>query len=292
MSTPKLTEVSSAKSFGGLQKVYSHESTELKCKMNFAVFIPPVVLSSDSNVKRPVLYWLSGLTCTEQNFITKSGYQRYAAENNLVVVAPDTSPRGYTPIAGDDDSWDFGTGAGFYVDAVTDGWKDHYRMYSYVTKELISLVESELSYVAPGKRSISGHSMGGHGALITSLKNPSLFTSVSAFAPINNPTAVPWGKKAFTGYLGPDEESWKDWDATCLLGKYNGPDLHLLVDQGTADPFLTVQLDGKNFIEAASKAKVPLVYRLQDGYDHSYYFISTFIEEHIKHHAKLLNELP
>ena len=292
MAASKVTEVSSAKSFGGLQKVYSHESSELKCKMNFAIYLPPSVAFAESGGKKlPVLYWLSGLTCTEQNFITKSGYQRYASENNLVVVAPDTSPRGVS-VPGDEDSWDFGTGAGFYVDAVTDGWKDHYRMYSYVTKELIDLVESEFPFVAPGKRSISGHSMGGHGALICSLKNPSLYTSVSAFAPINNPIAVPWGQKALKGYLGPDEGTWKDWDATCLIAKYTGPDLHLLVDQGTADPFLVEQLDGKKFVQAASDGKVPLVYRLQDGYDHGYFFVGTFIEEHIKHHANLLKQLP
>lgn len=286
----KVTEVSSAKCFGGLQKVYSHESDELKCKMNFAIYLPPSVANTDSKVKRPVLYWLSGLTCTEQNFITKSAFQRYASENELIVVAPDTSPRG-VPISGDEDSWDFGTGAGFYVDATTDGWKDHYRMFSYVTSELINLIETEFPCVAAGKRSISGHSMGGHGALICALKKPTLYTSVSAFAPINNPINVPWGQKAFKGYLGPDESKWVEWDATCLIAKHKGPDLHFLVDQGTADPWLEVQLDGKKFIQAASEGKVPLNYRIQEGYEHGYFFVATFIEEHIKYHTKFLNEL-
>lgn len=223
----KVTEVSSSKSFGGLQKVFSHESEELKCKMNFAVYVPPKALDGEVC---PVLYWLSGLTCTEQNFIVKCGYQRYAAENNLVVVAPDTSPRGVN-IPGEDDDWDFGSGAGFYVNATQEPWKKHYRMFSYVTDELPALIESEFDFVEPGKRSISGHSMGGHGALICALKNPGFYVSASAFAPINNPSKVPWGQKAFKGYLGPDEESWKDWDATCLAKGYSGPPISFLVDQ-------------------------------------------------------------
>lgn len=196
--------------------------------MKFAVYVPPQAEITGTQV--PVLYWLSGLTCTEQNFITKSGFQRYAAENNVVVISPDTSPRGLS-IAGEDDDWDFGSGAGFYVNATQDPWKKNYRMYSYVTEELPALVESELAYVQKGRKSISGHSMGGHGALICALKNPGSYVAATAFAPISNPSQVPWGQKAFTGYLGPDTESWKEWDATELAKKYTGPSLNLLVDQ-------------------------------------------------------------
>lgn len=225
MST--VTEVSSSKCFGGLQKVFSHDSEELKCKMNFSLFVPPKALEGQ---KCPVLYFLSGLTCTEQNFIVKSGYQRYAAENNLVVVGPDTSPRGVN-IPGEDDDYDFGSGAGFYVNATLDPWKKHYRMYSYVSEELPALIDSEFPFVEPGKRSISGHSMGGHGALICTLKNPGMYASTSAFSPISNPSRVPWGQKAFKGYLGFDEESWKEWDATEIAKKYSGPPNSILVDQ-------------------------------------------------------------
>lgn len=225
---PALTEVSTAKCFGGHQKVFSHDSQELGCNMKFAVYVPPQAETAGAQL--PVLYWLSGLTCTEQNFITKSGFQRYAAENNVVVVSPDTSPRGLS-IAGEDDDWDFGSGAGFYVNATQDPWKNNYRMYSYVTEELPALIESELPYVQKGRKSISGHSMGGHGALICALKNPGAYVAATAFAPISNPSQVPWGQKAFTGYLGPDNELWKEWDATELAKTYTGPSLHLLVDQ-------------------------------------------------------------
>lgn len=286
----ELKEESSAKSFGGLQKVYSHESREVKCLMKFAVYLPPKAVDVPTR-KFPVLYWLSGLTCTEQNFIIKSGYQRYAAENDLVVVAPDTSPRG-CGIEGEDVDWDFGTGAGFYVDATEEKWKNNYRMFSYVTRELPALIESSFDFVEKGRRSISGHSMGGHGALICALKNPGMYVSVSAFAPINNPTQVPWGQKALAGYLGTNQEFWKEWDATCLVEKYHGPPLNLLVDQGSADPYLEVQLRGDNFIAACSKGNVPLVYRLHDGYDHGYFFVGTFIEEHMKHHASALMSSP
>jgi len=223
----RVTEVSSSKAFGGLQKVFSHESTELKCKMNFSLFVPPKALDGE---QCPVLYFLSGLTCTEQNFITKCGFQKYASQHNLIVVGPDTSPRGVN-IPGEDDAYDFGSGAGFYLNATQDPWKTNYRMFNYVTDELPSLVESEFSFVLPYSRSITGHSMGGHGALICSLKKPGFYSSTSAFAPINNPTRVPWGKKAFNGYLGPDEEAWKEWDATCLAEKYSGPPLSIFVDQ-------------------------------------------------------------
>lgn len=282
----ELKEESSAKSFGGLQKVFSHESKEVKCQMKFALYLPPKAIDGPTR-KFPVLYWLSGLTCTEQNFITKSGYQRYASENDIIVVAPDTSPRG-VGIEGEDTDWDFGTGAGFYVDATEEEWKTNYRMYSYVTRELPALIESNFDFVEKGKCSISGHSMGGHGALICALKNPGMYVSVSAFAPIINPTQVPWGQKALAGYMGSNKESWKEWDATCLVESYKGPSLNLLIDQGSADPYLEVHLRADNFISASAKANVPLVYRLQDGYDHGYFFVGTFIEEHLKHHASAL----
>lgn len=218
--------VSSVKSFGGLQNVYSFFSQELQCETKFSAYLPPNC--GDSN-RMPVLYWLSGLTCTEENFIIKSGFQRYAAEQKLVVVGPDTSPRNCN-IEGEDTDWDFGTGAGFYVDATTEKYKKNYRMYSYVNKELPKVVEDNLPVIA-GVRGISGHSMGGHGALISALKNPGLYKSVTAFAPISNPTASPWGIKCFTGYLGDKKEDWKNWDATELVTKYTGPELHLRIDQ-------------------------------------------------------------
>ncbi|PVD18502.1 hypothetical protein C0Q70_21051 [Pomacea canaliculata] len=244
-----LQEVSSNKIFGGYQKVYSHESTELKCVMRFAVYLPPAAETG----KVPVLYWLSGLTCTEQNFITKAGVQKYASELGLIIVAPDTSPRGIG-IQGEDDSYDFGTGAGFYVDATQDKWKNNYRMYSYVTRE-----------------------------------NPGMFRSVSAFAPICNPIKCPWGQKAFTGYLGTDTQMWEQYDATSLIAKYSGPSLELFVDQGKEDNFLSDgQLLPDRLMEACTVNKVPIILRMQEGYDHSYYFIATFIEDHVRHHAKFL----
>merc|ERR1712137_116940 len=233
-----LNQVSSNKCFGGFQKVFSHDSEELKCKMNFSIYLPPQ--SEDTEVKLPVIYWLSGLTCSEQNFIQKAGGQRLAAEHGVIIVCPDTSPRGCN-IEGEDDSWDFGTGAGFYLDATEEKWKTNYRMFSYVTKELPLLVASHFP-VNSSLQSIMGHSMGGHGALTIALKNPGVYRSVSAFAPIANPTAVPWGKKAFPLYLGADAESWKEYDSVELIRKYTGPHVRLLVDQGAADNFLEEQL--------------------------------------------------
>lgn len=278
---PDITEVSSNKVFSGWQKVYSHESYELGCKMNFGIFLPPQVEEGPV----PVIYWLSGLTCTEANFVQKAGAQKYASEQGVILVAPDTSPRNLN-IPGEDDDWDFGTGAGFYVDAVKMPWKKHYRMYSYVTKELPALINEKFP-VLPDKQSIMGHSMGGHGALICALKNPGLYKTVSAFAPISNPISCPWGKKAFSGYLGGTETNaaWREWDATELVKKYNGPPLDILVDQGKEDKFLkNGQLLPENLLSAAKDAGLSLVLRFQESYDHSYFFISTFIEDHIKHH--------
>uniref|UniRef100_A0A8C2HB73 S-formylglutathione hydrolase n=1 Tax=Cyprinus carpio TaxID=7962 RepID=A0A8C2HB73_CYPCA len=253
----------------------SVSSSELKCKMKFAIYLPPKAESS----KCPVLYWLSGLTCTEQNFITKAGSQQAASEHGIIIVAPDTSPRGCN-IEGEEESWDFGTGAGFYVNATQEPWKTNYRMYSYVTEELPRLINSNFP-ADPEKMSISGHSMGGHGALIC---------SVSAFAPICNPIQCAWGQKAFSGYLGPDKSTWELYDATVLAESYSGPELDILIDQGRDDQFLSAsQLLPDNLIAACSKKKIPVVFRLQQGYDHSYHFIFSFINDHIKHHAKYLN---
>ncbi|KAK1169726.1 S-formylglutathione hydrolase-like isoform X1 [Acipenser oxyrinchus oxyrinchus] len=279
-----LTQVSSNKCFDGFQKVFEHDSTELKCKMRFGIYLPPKAEGG----KCPVLYWLSGLTCTEQNFITKAGSQQEAAEHGIIIVCPDTSPRGCN-IEGEDESWDFGTGAGFYVNATEDQWKVNYRMYSYITEELPHLISS--NFPADSERmSISGHSMGGHGALICALKNPGKYKSVSAFAPICNPMQCPWGQKAFNGYLGSDKSKWESYDATVLVSAYSGPQLDILIDQGRDDQFLAAgQLLPDNFIAACTEKKIPVVFRLQQGYDHSYYFVCSFISNHIKHHAKYLN---
>lgn len=265
--------------FGGWQDVYRHRSGALGCEMNFAVYLPP----QSQTQKLPVLYWLSGLTCTEQNFITKAGAQRYAAEHGLILVAPDTSPRGED--VADADGYDLGKGAGFYVNATQAPWSKHYRMYDYVVSELPALVEA--NFPTTDARAISGHSMGGHGALIVALKNPGRYRSVSAFSPIVAPTQVPWGEKAFTAYLGEDRETWKAWDAADLVAA--APErLPLLVDQGDADEFLAVQLKPELLQAACAAAGHPLELRLQPGYDHSYYFIESFIGEHIAYHAQAL----
>lgn len=282
---PEITQISSNKIFGGYQKVYCHESAELGCKMNFGIYLPPQ--SAEEAV--PVIYWLSGLTCTEANFIQKAGAQKYASENGVIIVAPDTSPRGLN-LPGEDESWDFGTGAGFYIDAEVEPWKKNYRMYSYITKELPALINEKFPTI-PDKQSIMGHSMGGHGALICALKNPGLYKSVSAFAPISNLTECAWGKKALSGYIGGSakNETWKKWDATELAKIYNGPPLDILIDQGKEDSFLKdSQLLPENLLSAAKDAGVPVILRFQEGYDHSYFFIATFIEDHIKHHIKYL----
>jgi S-formylglutathione hydrolase len=251
--------------------------------MNFGIFIPPQAESA----KVPVIYWLSGLTCTEQNFITKAGAQQYGAKHGVIIVAPDTSPRGCN-IEGEEESWDFGTGAGFYVDATKEKWKKNYRMYSYITKELPRVIEANFP-VLEGQQSIMGHSMGGHGALICYLKNPGLYKSVSAFAPICNPMECPWGQKAFCGYLGTDKNRWEEYDSCCLVKSFHGPISDILIDQGSSDDFLEKgQLLPKNFFSACTESRVPILLRMQEGYDHSYNFIATFIGEHIAHHAKYL----
>lgn len=278
--------VSSNKVFGGFQKVYSHQSKELACEMKFAIYLPPQ-LDENSSIRVPVLYWLSGLTCDESNFVQKAGAQRYAAEHGIIIVCPDTSPRG-VDIPGQDDSWDFGSGAGFYVDAIKEPWSKHYNMFSYVTKELIEVITVNFPTL-DGVQSISGHSMGGHGALICSLRCPGLYKSVSAFSPIANPIQCPWGQKAFAGYLGEDKQLWNEWDATELVKRYNGPPTELLIELGTDDNFLNQgQLLPDNLFDACAEARVACVLNKRDGYDHSYFFIASFIGEHIAYHAKVL----
>ena len=265
--------------FGGWQDVYRHRSAVLDCDMRFAVYLPPQAAKGPV----PVLYWLSGLTCTEQNFITKAGAQRYAAEQGVALVAPDTSPRGDD--VADDDGYDLGKGAGFYINATTTPWSRHYRMYDYVVHELPELVEAQLPMT--DMRAISGHSMGGHGALIIALKNPGRYRSASAFSPIVAPSHVPWGKKALSTYLGDDIEAWKAYDATELV-KTARARLPLLIDQGDADEFLHTQLQPDLFKAAADAAAHPVILRMQPGYDHSYYFVASFIGEHVAYHATAL----
>ncbi|NYZ61529.1 S-formylglutathione hydrolase [Luteimonas deserti] len=266
--------------FGGWQDVYEHASDTLGCTMRVAVYLPPQA----AHGRLPVLYWLSGLTCNEQNFITKAGAQRYAAEHGVIVVAPDTSPRGDD--VADADGYDLGKGAGFYVDAVQAPWSAHYRMYDYVVHELPALIEGGLP--ASGARAISGHSMGGHGALVIALRNPGRYRSVSAFSPIVAPSRVPWGAKAFGAYLGDDRAAWRAYDATALVETATER-LPLLVDQGDADEFLDDQLRPQLLQAACEAVGHPLTLRLQPGYDHSYYFIASFIGEHIAHHAAALH---
>ena len=265
--------------FGGSQEVWKHTSDVLGCEMNVGVYLPP---DADRG-PLPVLYWLSGLTCTEQNFITKAGAQRYAAEHNLILVAPDTSPRGED--VADDDGYDLGNGAGFYINATREPWAPHYRMYDYIVEELPKLIEEHFD--TTDRRSIFGHSMGGHGALMIALRNPGMYQSVSAFAPIVAPTQVPWGHKAFSNYLGEDREAWKAWD-TCELIANAKEKLTLLIDQGDADNFLEGQLRPELIEQACKQASHPLELRMQPGYDHSYYFISSFVGDHIAHHAAAL----
>ena len=278
-----LTNLGEHGCFGSTVSFHEHHSESCNANMRFAVYAPPQ--AEDGPV--PVLYYLAGLTSTEETFVTKGGAQRYAAKHGLMLVAPDTSPRGLG-LPGEDDDYDFGSGAGFYIDATAEPWSRNYRMYSYVTRELPALVEEHFA-ARPDVRGIFGHSMGGHGALTIALKNPDLFASVSAFAPIAAPMRVPWGEKAFSGYLGGDREAWRKHDASELVRHGPFPDgRSILVDQGSADEFLDEQLSPDVFENACAKAGQPLDLRWREGYDHGYYFISTFMEDHIKHHAEAL----
>ncbi len=266
-------------SFGGWQEVWEHKASSVNCAMRVAVYLPPQAETQAC----PVLYWLSGLTCNEQNFITKAGAQRYAAEHGIVIVAPDTSPRGEA--VANDDGYDLGQGAGFYINATQQPWASHYRMYDYVVQELPALIAQH--FPVTEARAICGHSMGGHGALMIALKNPRRYKSVSAFSPIVAPTQVPWGEKVFSQYLGDDREQWLQWDSCALIASAQEK-LPLLVDQGDADEFLAGQLKPQLLQAACDAAGHPLTLRMQRGYDHSYYFIASFVGEHIAHHARAL----
>ena len=279
--TTALEQITANRCFGGWHKRFRHRSAALDCEMVFAVYLPPQA----DHRPVPALYWLSGLTCTDENFMQKAGAQRVAAELGVALIAPDTSPRG-TGVPGDPDgAWDFGLGAGFYVNATESPWSHHYRMHDYVVDELPALVEAALP--VDSRRAISGHSMGGHGALVAALRNPGRYRSVSAFAPIAHPVAVRWGQKAFSRFFGEDRDAWKSWDACELIAEARER-LPLLVDQGDADGFLAEQLCPDALREACAATGHPLVLRMQPGYDHSYYFIASFIDEHLRHHAAAL----
>lgn len=267
-------------SFGGTQEVWKHTSSSLNCEMRFGIYLPPKA----QQAKCPVLYFLSGLTCTEQNFITKAGAQRYASQHGVIVVVPDTSPRGAD--VANDPAYDLGQGASFYVNATQAPWAAHYRMFDYVTAELPALIEQH--FAVSEARSISGHSMGGHGAIMCALKKPSFYKSVSAFSPIAAPSQVAWGEKAFSTYLGNNKQDWRAWDAVALLSVAQEK-LALLVDQGDADEFMDKQLKPDLLVEACEANGHKLALRLQPEYDHSYYFIANFIGEHLAYHAKALH---
>lgn len=267
--------------FEGRQQRWRHDSGTLNCAMTFSIFLPP----STTDLPPPVLYWLSGLTCNDENFTTKAGAQRVAAELGIALVMPDTSPRGDS--VADDSAYDLGKGAGFYLNATQAPWSTHFRMYDYLRDELPQLIARE--FKVSDRCAISGHSMGGHGALVMALKNPGRFVSVSAFAPIVNPTQVPWGKKAFTAYLGTDETTWQAWDSCALMQASSESDaIPTLIDQGDSDSFLAEQLQPAVLAETARQKSWPLTLRIQAGYDHSYYFIASFIEDHLRFHARHL----
>jgi S-formylglutathione hydrolase len=268
--------------FGGVQGYYRHESRECGSPMRFSVYRPPAAESGSV----PVLYYLAGLTCTEETFAIKAGAQRVAAELGLMLVAPDTSPR-IPRLAGDDSAWDFGLGAGFYVDATSEPWSRHYRMYSYVTRELPQIVAANFPARA-GAQGIFGHSMGGHGALVCALRNPGSYRSLSAFAPIAAPSRCPWGTKAFSGYLGDDRKAWAEYDASELIARQAFPG-RVLIDQGSSDPFLREQLLPEALETAAREAGQDLQLRRHPGYDHGYFFIASFVEDHLRHHAAALH---
>src|ERR1700754_5121363 len=276
--------ISEQRCFGGIQGFYKHASDETAGTMKFGVFRPPQAAKG----KVPVLYYLAGLTCTEETFMIKAGAQRVAAELGMMLVVPDTSPRGLN-LPGDSASWGLGVAAGFYLDATQEPWSKNYRMYTYITKELRSLIEAQFP-ADPARTGIFGHSMGGHGALVLGMRNPGIYKSISAFAPISAPSQVPWGQKAFTGYLGEDKSQWAQYDATEIVsGLKDAPGRPpLLIDQGLGDQFLEKQLPQQIFEAAAKQVGYPLTLRRQEGYDHGYYFISTFMEDHLRHHAKIL----
>ncbi|MBB1437710.1 S-formylglutathione hydrolase [Shewanella sp. SG41-4] len=277
-----IESISSTKAFGGWHKQYSHQSSALNCTMRFAIYLPPQA----EGQKVPVLYWLSGLTCTDENFMQKAGALRIAAELGMAIVATDTSPRGEGVADDADGAYDFGLGASFYLNATKPPFNQHYQMYDYVVSELPALIEAH--FPVTNQRSISGHSMGGHGAMTIALKNPDLFNSVSAFSPICHPMDCPWGIKAFRGYLGDDHQQWKQYDS-CELMANSQKFVPALVDQGSNDNFLDEQLKPQALVNVAKDKGYPLEMRMQPGYDHSYYFVATFIEDHLYFHAKHLS---
>ena len=279
MQAPRTT--ASHRAFGGTLSFHAHDSDACGTEMRFATYLPPAAEHADV----PVLVYLAGLTCNEETFMVKAGALRMASQLGLMLVAPDTSPRA-PRLPGDDASWDFGLGAGFYVDATAAPWSAHYRTHSWVTQELPVLLRAH--FPAGARMGVFGHSMGGHGALVCALRNPDVFSSVSAFAPISAPTQCPWGRKAFSGYLGPDEAAWRAYDATALVADH-GWNGSILVDQGTADKFLAEQLHPHLLARACAERGVPLRLRMQPGYDHGYWFISTFVEDHLRFHHEILS---
>ncbi|KJS09744.1 MAG: S-formylglutathione hydrolase [Gammaproteobacteria bacterium BRH_c0] len=278
-----MEQIGTNKSFGGWQRRYRYSSAVLDCEMTFSIYLPPQAEQGPV----PVLYWLSGLACTDENFVTKAGAQQYAAEQGIAIVAADTSPRGEGVPDDPEGNYDFGLGAGFYVNATQQPWASHYRMYDYIVTELPALVTAHFP-VDANRQSISGHSMGGHGALTIALKNPGRFRSVSAFAPISSPIRCPWGEKALAGYLGDDRDRWRQYDSTELI-RQTQEQLPMLVDQGEGDGFLSEQLKPELLEAACRAAGYPITLRRQPGYDHSYFFIATFIADHIRFHAEHLH---
>ncbi|MEP6265772.1 MAG: S-formylglutathione hydrolase [Paracoccaceae bacterium] len=271
--------ISENRSFGGSQKVFKHPSNTCGCEMTFAVYLPPQAAAGPV----PVLWYLSGLTCTHENAMTKGGFQEHAAKNGLAVIFPDTSPRGTSVI--DDEAYDLGQGAGFYLNATRDPWKNNYRMYDYIVSELRSIVVKDLP--VQDRHGITGHSMGGHGAITIAIRNASLFDSLSAFAPISNPTQSAWGRKQLSAYLGDDESNWSDHDATLLLEEH-GWKSDLLVDQGSADQFLDL-LRPEALADMMARRRQPGQVRMQRGYDHSYFFVNSFARDHVAWHAERLH---
>lgn len=278
-----LEQIGASKMFGGQQLRFKHRSTVLNCDMHFSVYMP----SQARHEKVPVIYWLSGLTCNDENFVQKAGAQQYAAECGVAIVCPDTSPRGDDVPDDAEKAWDFGIAAGFYVNATQKPWSRHYHMYDYVAKELPEVLKNSDLVLDVDNVSIMGHSMGGHGALTIALKNPGVYKAVSAFAPICSPLNCPWGEKALGNYIGDNKADWEQYDACALVAKA-GEKLPILVDQGQDDGFLVEQLKPELLQQACLDAKHPLTLRLQAGYDHSYFFIATFMPEHIAHHAEAL----
>ena len=278
-----LETIGDARCFEGRQLRFRHTSQVLNCDMTFSVFLPPAAESGPV----PLVYWLSGLTCTDENFVTKAGSQQFAAQKGLAIIAPDTSPRGEGVPDDPEGAYDFGHGAGFYLNATQSPWSQHYHMYDYITEELPALINAEFP-VDPDRAGISGHSMGGHGALTIGLKNPQKYRSISAFAPISSPMHCPWGEKALGMYLGPDQDVWRDYDA-CALIESAEEKTPLFVDQGLGDDFLETQLKPHLLQEACEKTNHPLVLRQHEAYDHSYFFIASFLEDHIRYHAEQLS---